>query len=241
MIAFKYILTISITVLASNIFGQYIGYSPIADSAVSRWKPVDQSEYFGTYRFGESESESTLILFQSKAGIIAQIKSGAWNSEATDWIWQYDNLNNVTIDKQGNFYSDEYKGAFVYYEREGEVIKCLKIVDSWNEVSLKEGAYELGWKMDTAMDSVYKGAFTFASIRLLLPKELADFSLKELKTMRNEIFARYGYTFNKGGEMDTYFRDQPWYRPQRSNVNAFLTLLERKNIEEILRMENQKK
>ena len=52
----------------------------------------------------------------------------------------------------------------------------------------------------------------------------------QLSIMRNEIYARYGYTFRKKGEMDTYFNNQSWYQSQHQNVNSFLTAIERYNI-----------
>ncbi len=62
----------------------------------------------------------------------------------------------------------------------------------------------------------------------------------ELEIMRNEIFARYGLKFSLGGEMDLYFRQQKWYKPQYENVTKFLTQLELGNIELIKEIENSK-
>ena len=47
--------------------------------------------------------------------------------------------------------------------------------------------------------------------------------------MRNEIYARYGYIFMKGGGMNVYFRQQDWYKDQYLNVDKFLTNLEKAN------------
>lgn len=53
-------------------------------------------------------------------------------------------------------------------------------------------------------------------------------SPNELKIMRNEIFARYGYTF-KTKEMIYHFRKQRWYRPMNTNVTSMLTSIEKEN------------
>ena len=58
--------------------------------------------------------------------------------------------------------------------------------------------------------------------------------------MRNEIFARYGFKFNSGGEMDLYFKQEKWYQPQHENVTEFLTQLELDNIELIKEIETKK-
>ncbi|WP_159023344.1 YARHG domain-containing protein [Formosa sp. L2A11] len=76
-----------------------------------------------------------------------------------------------------------------------------------------------------------------ASSRKLNIEELNKMDSKSLKLMRNEIFARYGYIFKKGGEMDTYFRKQKWYRPEHKKVEQFLTEIERYNIELIIHNE----
>ena len=49
--------------------------------------------------------------------------------------------------------------------------------------------------------------------------------------MRNEIFARYGYIFREGGEMNDYFKNQEWYTPKYKNVNSKITDLEKFNIQ----------
>lgn len=59
--------------------------------------------------------------------------------------------------------------------------------------------------------------------------------------MRNEIFARYGLIFQKGGQMDKYFSRQKWYRKNYNKVNQWLTKIELLNIETIKKVENKKK
>lgn len=197
------------------------------------------TEYYGTYHFGDSEGESTLIIFHSGTEVIAQIKSGAWNANATDWLWLYDNLSNVNIDKNGQFSSDQYNGEFVFYHGDDERQKCLKVYNSWSGVSQQDGEYELGWKLNPTPYEVYSGKYVNASTTELEPSELAKMSSDKLRIMRNEIFARYGYKFKEGGEMDTYFKKQSWYKAQHTDVNDFLTELEKRNIQ-LIRSEEQR-
>lgn len=232
-------LTLLLTISTSIVFGQYLGYSTINDSDVSKWLPKITVEYSGVYHFGDSEGESTLTLFYSGTEIVAQIKSGTWNSNATDWIWFYDNLTNVNIDKDGQFTSDQYSGEFVFYTGSGERQKCLKIYNSWSGVTESEGEYELGYKMNITAYGMYSGKYTIASIQELNPAELRKMSSAELQIMRNEIFARYGYKFTKGGKMEEYFKNQSWYQPQHSDVNNFLTELEKRNVQ-LIRAEEQR-
>lgn len=224
------ILTLILVMASSSLYGQYLGFERIEDTDVRKWIPKFEFEYYGAYHFGDSEAESTLVLFPAGEEIIGQVQSGTWNDDASAWLNIYDNLSNVRIDAQGRFRSDQYNGRFVFYENGGERQRCLKIYDSWTGVASKKGEYEVGCKDDAATDYMFPGKYAHASTRPLSTDELQQRSQYELKLMRNEIFARYGYRFRSGGEMDTYFRQQKWYRPQHADVKQFLTSLEKSNI-----------
>jgi hypothetical protein len=81
-----------------------------------------------------------------------------------------------------------------------------------------------------------QGRYQQASTRLLTPADIQGLPSKELKIMRNEIFARHGYIF-KTNDMKAYFTAQPWYRPQRADVSSMLTVIEKKNVELIKQVE----
>lgn len=229
------------TVFVSGAFGQYLGFEEVDESKVSKWIPKFQHEYFGAYHFGDSESESTLFIIFSGTEYVAQIHKGEWNSDGTAWIMQYQNLTNIEIGKDGKFSSDQYQGEFVSYTNAGERINCLKIFEGWSGITSGKEEYELGSKANSTILEFFPGKFIMASIQDLDPEELQELTLEELKIMRNEIFARYGYQFRKGGQMDQYFRKTDWYRPQHSNVDSFLTTLEKKNIKLIQQAERNKK
>lgn len=80
------------------------------------------------------------------------------------------------------------------------------------------------------------GEFTQASMKLLDSVDLAKLSTKQLRIMRNEIFARYGYIFNSQ-DLREYFSPQKWYMPKNESVDLYLTEIEKKNIELIKRFE----
>ena len=73
------------------------------------------------------------------------------------------------------------------------------------------------------------GLYPQASTRMLTPADIRGLTKWDLKVMRNEIFARYGYIF-KTEEMIAYFKMQSWYRPRFNDVSARLTPVEKKNI-----------
>ncbi len=62
----------------------------------------------------------------------------------------------------------------------------------------------------------------------------------ELSIMRNEIYARHGYSFaNK--EMAAYFSEKDWYIPCYINVEKKLTTLEKQNIKRLEKAEKYAK
>lgn len=82
-----------------------------------------------------------------------------------------------------------------------------------------------------------QGKYQVASQRELTASDLQGKSGAELKIMRNEIFARYGYIF-KTNDMKEYFAGQSWYRPTAADVTGKLTAIEKKNVELIKKVES---
>ncbi len=76
-----------------------------------------------------------------------------------------------------------------------------------------------------------------SSITLLTKESLLELSKEELRLMRNEIFADYGYVFTSS-ELQAYFLKKNWYEP-RPNQAIILTDWEKKNIDLIKHMESR--
>ena len=72
--------------------------------------------------------------------------------------------------------------------------------------------------------------------KALSAADLKGLNKQQLKLMRNEIFARHGYIF-KSPELNNYFRQKPWYKPQHEDVNGLLSPEERENVELIKKLE----
>ncbi|MDZ4810926.1 MAG: YARHG domain-containing protein [Bacteroidota bacterium] len=73
------------------------------------------------------------------------------------------------------------------------------------------------------------GRFPQSSERLLTNSDLMGLNLLDLKIMRNEIYARHGFIFQKD-DMRQFFNSQSWYRPLYVNVDNLLTSVEKSNI-----------
>ena len=66
---------------------------------------------------------------------------------------------------------------------------------------------------------------------------LKDFSRRDLRLLRNLIYARRGRPFNSALLQD-YFQSVDWYKPDPKYTDARLTPLDRRNINVILSVEN---
>jgi hypothetical protein len=216
--------------------GQKIGFDEIDNSKVKPWKAANEKDYQFVYHFGDSEMESDFLLMHTKKGWFGQIKSGTWDDMGKKWISIYQNLENLEV-KGHNFFSSKSDGEFVTYMNGQKLQKGLKLYNSWSGLTEK-GEYEIGLKSYPIAD-YFPGDYPLASMQFLEAGELSQYSKKELKIMRNEIFARYGYIFREGGEMDRYFRDKDWYSAQHVNVDDFLTAIEKANIRLILEAEKE--
>ena len=72
------------------------------------------------------------------------------------------------------------------------------------------------------------GKYPEGSTRLLTDEDVAGKSPRELKIMKNEIYARHGYIF-KTPELKSYFESQPWYKPTSDDVTNLLSNIEIQN------------
>lgn len=80
--------------------------------------------------------------------------------------------------------------------------------------------------------------YYIGSSQFLKPSDLGKYSKDELATIRNEIFASHGYTFDTP-KWQQYFEQQEWYKPINKEVDKYLSMIERHNIQELLKAEGK--
>jgi hypothetical protein len=229
-------LILILTLFSTQAFGQWIANDEIDASKVHKWTPSLKDEYQGVYHFGDSENESDLLLIITPEKVIGQIRSGSWSDDGKGWIRTFENLKDIRI--EGNrFSSNKTSGEFVTFDNGKEKIKGLKVNNPWSGIP-EPGQWEIGRKKGAVTD-FFDGKLPQASFRILDENELTSLAEPNLKIMRNEIFARYGFKFKNGGDMDNYFKKQDWYHAQHDNVDKFLTDLEKDNLKRIQEIEDR--
>ena len=124
--------------------------------------------------------------------------------------------------------TDKNDGVF---EMSVNLNKPNEILGSWKPTNSKATVIE---KTFTLERKEYKylvdvGAFPQASKRLLKDEDVSNLLKSELLFMRNEIFARHGYCFQKR-DLRQQFENLDWYVPNTVDVKNMLTEIEKKNI-----------
>lgn len=80
--------------------------------------------------------------------------------------------------------------------------------------------------------------YPFTSLRKIEETELTNYSKKELRIMRNEIFAFHGYSF-KSKDMKEYYESLIWYEPSEDNDLSKMNSIEKFNVELIKKVEEK--
>jgi hypothetical protein len=137
-------------------------------------------------------------------------------------------------------FSEGYSNGQIDFINDGSFIV---IHDRFPEI---KGIYTLGTiylkqiklqqELENSGVNTPNGIFPEASQRKLTDLEIMNLSKRELKIMRNEIFARHGYIF-KTNDMSEYFGGQHWYAPRFNDVTDKLSKIEKENIQLIKKYE----
>jgi hypothetical protein len=230
------LLILSIFFIYSASFSQIFGNDIYDSSNFSDWN-TNIKDYEGAYSFGFSELESELRVIISDSLICVQLERSKWSDNPPGFISTYENFDNVKIN--GNkFYSDKTNGRFVIFKKNTGTSVGLIVNKPWSDW-LDSNKPEFGQRFPDE-DLYLHGMFPECSKKVLNIKSIENLDLEKLKIMRNEIFARYGYKFKEGGEMDKYFKTQSWYRGSYDNVDSFITQIEKNNITLIKQIEQKK-
>lgn len=195
-------------------------------------------------------ANGSVVVVQSVGGSLTNdhISVGTWKSNG--------NKNSVTITIEYSKYIKPAPDAKVILpvgakmEYDKYVAASEKVESKPKTISIdaeSEGceAYEnhsyssVSELTDACLRNKGKRKYAFVSYRAVTENELQKYSAEDLRIMRNEIYASYGYIF-KDEKLKTYFKQQGFYGGM-TNVDAFLNDYEQSNIELIKQVEKQKK
>lgn len=177
-----------------------------------------------------SANKITLFIDNIKDGRISGHSVCAGNDRPFTGTYTEDNdVITATLKEPGD---DRYDGTF-----ELKIIKdTLSLSGTWAPIDPAQPArsYELERK-----DFAYNpstGKYPETSQRLLKADDVNNLYKDDLSLMRNEIYARHGYSF-KRREIREWFDEKDWYMPISADVRKQLTAIELKNEALIKRFE----
>ncbi len=127
------------------------------------------------------------------------------------------------------------------YDTDRHVLTVTNLSTDWNEESQQEVTTEvINFYLLEEDGSLANGRkYPQVSERNLDASSLMGYSKAELKIMRNEIFAVYGYIF-KTEPLKSHYGAMRWYKPQHDNVENLLTDIEKSNVQVIKQVEDLK-
>jgi len=204
-------------------------------STVSMVEDVQMADFQGSYHFGESEGESQLMILFSNGKLFACSKY---------YEWQQDGFHEKVDRQKVDFVDGKIKIGKVLYE----LYQCTETT----YLTLEKGEKVLvSHHYEDSPENVFhyiqinsgtdieprKGRFPETSFVKLTEADLSGYSAHELKIMRNEIFARNGYTFKQGGEMESYFLKTDWYNAVQKQKEVVLSDIEKHNVALLLQLE----
>lgn len=200
------------------------------------------TQNIGVYHFGDSESEWNLVFFPYNESVIIQIWNGTWakdqNTNNPIWLQKCQTFNDVKV-KDNKFYFGIYSGQFVEFkgEENSKIKSVLLFSDPIKGINYKKDSAEVGF-YSTTTDTFFDDKERYQlSLKIQPESYFINKTKQELKVLRNTIFANYGLIFQKGGEMDKYFRKREWYQSWQKDVSNCLTEIEKKNLETIKKFE----
>lgn len=194
---------------------------------------ITDKEYLGYYTGDFGPNQITLILAEQQGEELRGYSVCAGNYRPL--------TGRITKQKPGESYTmelaepgnDPYDGTFTFTIFPAK----QQLQGEWKPFRAKGNtarSYTLKTKKFNYQPTV--GRWPEASQRLLTEEDVWNYDADELRLMRNEIYARHGYSF-KIKDMRYYFEDQDWYMPVTTDIRRDLTTTEVANIELIYEYE----
>jgi tetratricopeptide (TPR) repeat protein len=118
----------------------------------------------------------------------------------------------------------------------GELFEVLSQSSKWWRVKTLDGKTGYVHSSRIQLFDTPPGQYSFVSIRPLSQGDLVNYTQAQLRLMRCEVLARYGYRF-KSNDLRRYFSNQAWYNSRYDEVDHMLSELEKKNVQLILNTE----
>lgn len=179
--------------------------------------------------FGDNKI-TLLITRADKDSVVGRSIVGGNDRPFAGTIVKNGNIFSITAKEPGDHKDD---GVFNFEIAESNAVA---VSGTWKPNDAKKPAKTFALERKKFTYNPAVGSYPQASQRLLKPEDVENEMKEDLEFMRNEIFARHGYCFNRK-HLRQQFENEDWYVPNTVNIKGFLTDIEKKNITMIKRYE----
>ena len=154
----------------------------------------------------------------------------AGNERAFSGSWTRVEQGYSVIAKEPGDHKEDGVFTFVY------LTKTKSLLGVWQANDKQIGSKNFDLPQRKFKYNPKAGTYPQSSTRTLIEKDVENMKNEELRLMRNEIYARHGYSF-KLADMREHFDKLDWYMPTAVDITNALTKLEKNNAELIKRYE----
>lgn len=203
-----------------------------SEAAAAGAKTVESIEkILGSYVGQFGDNKITLLITKAGDGVVSGRTIVGGNDRPFEGTISLEDGNYAIEAREPGDHKDD--GIFKFHIGE---VDPSEIIGTWkaNDAKRPEKSYTLERRKFEYRTDV--GNWPEASKRLLKTADVENLVKSELELMRNEIFARHGYCFNKK-HLRQQFENESWYIPNTIDIKGHLTDIEKKNIALIKRYE----
>ncbi len=226
-----YLLTVCIITSLGSLHGQSAGTKPSTGDDEVNVAHKDAQEMLGTYVGAFGERKITICLDRIIGNTVTGYSIVAGNERAFSGSWsKLDNDYSVIAKEPGD---DKADGVF----RFTYVKSTHTLLGEWEANDKTIGTRKFSLPARKFKYDRQAGKYPEASTKTLKEADVENMKPANLRIMRNEIYARHGYSF-KMAEMRDYFDKLDWYMPMAVDITTQLTKVEKENAALIKRYEN---
>lgn len=159
-------------------------------------------------------------------------------SHSTNYSFVNDNLIEIVDSKEVVKDSSKFDPKSNWIKGDEDFWELETVTfDSYRYIRIENDGRITEFKPNSKISQSRK--FKQASLKILEKSEITSYSKQDLRLMRNEIFADYGYKF-KSEDLRNYFNKFSWYQGKFEDVTSELSEIEKLNIQLILSVEKTK-
>lgn len=221
---------VSFLAFAGTLHAQEVDKKPYDGEEDVNTPNADAKVMLGTYVGTFGKGKITICIDRVIGKTVTGYSITAGNERAFSGSWEYIRQGISVTAKEPGDHKDDGSFVFVYLE------KTKSLLGVWHANDTRIGSRNFDLPARKFKYDAKAGKYPQTSTRALTEKDVENLKNEELRMMRNEIYARHGYSF-KLADMREHFDKLDWYMPMAVDITSKLTKVEKDNAALIKRYE----